>query len=187
MKHILIAILLSAIASASTVRESPAAAVRTSETCGDPANAVPYYRSYNPAVVDHFYTTDVALVSQAIAVAAYTLQEVAAMVFVTNEESTVQLFRLFSPGATDNFYTTSTTEVNSALQNGYALVTFEPTTFIYPTQICGSVPFYRLFSATGLDNFYTTSESERISFLSQGYTDVEITGYVLPLEPTQCD
>ncbi|KAJ7190442.1 hypothetical protein GGX14DRAFT_507223 [Mycena pura] len=120
-------------------------------------------------------------------VAKYPLQGVAAMVFVTNEESTVPFTRLFNPSATDTFYTTSTTELDAALQSGYSLVTGDPETFIYPTQICGSVPFYRLFNGNAKDNFYTTSESERTSFLSQGYADVEIAGYVLPFEASQCD
>jgi hypothetical protein len=116
------------------------------------------------------------------------LQEVAAFVFVTQEESTVPFYRLYSAAATDNFYTISTTERASALQNGYVSVTGDPFTYIYPTQVCGSVPFYRLYHETKKDNFYTISEAEREAFIAnQGYTDIEIAGYVLPATPTnQC-
>jgi hypothetical protein len=146
---------------------------------------MPFYRSYNPTVVDHYYITDVNGITDHAP--SYALQEVAALVFVTQEESTVQFYRLWSSAATDSFYTISTTERDNALKNGYAVIATDPLVYIYPTQVCGSVPFYRLFHKTKLDNFYTTSESERQDFISnQGYTDIEIAGYVLPLRSTQC-
>jgi hypothetical protein len=161
---------------------------RSPDTCGDPTDALPFYRSYNPTTVDHFYGTDVNLVNNAITGAGYSLQEVAAFVFVTQEESTVPFYHIWSHTATDSFYTISTTERDHALKNGYDLN--PPAEFyIYPNQVCGSVPFYRLYHETKLDNFYTTSESERLDFISnQGYTDIEIAGYVLPATAgTQCD
>ncbi|KAJ7853432.1 hypothetical protein B0H13DRAFT_1642903, partial [Mycena leptocephala] len=143
---------------------------------------LPFYRGYNSAEVDHFYSTNVNLVNQAAA--GWPLQEVAAFVFVTQEESTVPFYRLWSAAATDNFYTISATERASALQNGYILAPTDPFTYIYPTQVCGSVPFYRLYHETKKDNFYTISEAEREDFISnQGYTDIEIAGYVLPATP----
>ncbi|KAJ7292538.1 hypothetical protein C8J57DRAFT_1266265 [Mycena rebaudengoi] len=158
--------------------------------CGDPIHAVPFYRSYKPAAVDHFYTTNVNIVTRAITGASYSLQGVAALVFVTQEESTVPFYRLAIDGpgvAPDNFYTISTTERDNALQNGYLNVSSDPFTFIYPTQVCESVPFYHLFHKTKTDNFYTTSESEGLDFLAnQGYTDIGIAGYVLPVTSIQC-
>jgi hypothetical protein len=56
---------------------------------------VPFYRSYSSTNVDHFYTTDVTNLSNDILNAAYVLQSVAAFVFVTQEESTVQFYRLY--------------------------------------------------------------------------------------------
>ncbi|KAJ7712789.1 hypothetical protein B0H16DRAFT_1436434, partial [Mycena metata] len=166
-------------------------AIRASETCGGSTNAVPFYRSFASSVVDHFYTAQVTLVNNAVNVGSgasgFLLEEVAGLVFATQEESTVPFYRLGSAAATDNFYTISTAERDAALQNGYSVFANDPNTYIYPTQICGSVPFYRLFSAAGQDNFYTTSESERLDFiLNRGYADVEIAGYVLPVLPTQC-
>ncbi|KAJ6563860.1 hypothetical protein B0H19DRAFT_942391, partial [Mycena capillaripes] len=155
-------------------------------TCGDPIDARPFYRGYNPTEVDHFYTPNVNIVNQVNA--GWPLQGVAALVFVAQEESTVPFYRLHSTSATDNFYTISTTERYNAINAGYLLVTGDPFTFIYPTQVCGSVPFYRLYHETKKDNFYTTSESERLDFIAnQGYTDIEIAGYVLPVTSTQCD
>ncbi|KAJ7894427.1 hypothetical protein B0H14DRAFT_2559211 [Mycena olivaceomarginata] len=186
MKPILPAILLAATVSLTTARNIDKPSTRSAATCGDPGVALPFYRGFKSTTVDHFYTTKVDLVDNSI-LAGYALQGVAALVFVTQEESTVPFYRLWKASATDNFYTTSTTERDNAIQNGYVLWTPDPQTYIYPTQICGSVPFYRLYNSAQQDNFYTTSESERLDFITQGYTDIEIAGYVLPVASTQCD
>ncbi|KAJ7835624.1 hypothetical protein B0H13DRAFT_2369230 [Mycena leptocephala] len=115
----------------------------------------PIPAEYNPTVVDHFYTNDISNLNAAVAT--YPVQGVAALVFITQEESTVPFYRLYSAALTDNFYTINTTERDSALNNGYVFGN-DPFNFIYPTQICGSVPFYRLNHEKKFDNFYTTSE-----------------------------
>lgn len=149
---------------------------------------MPFYRAYDSVTVDHYYTPEVASVNDVVASGGWVLQGIAALVFVTPEESTVPFYRVANAAVGDNFYTISTTELDAALQNGYVLnpPPPDPVTYIYPTQICGSVPFYRLFSAAGQDNFYTISESERLDFIANGYVDVEIAGYVLALEAAQC-
>jgi hypothetical protein len=134
--------------------------------------------------VDHGYSTNVGIISRGTA--AYPLQEVAAFVFLTQEESTVLFYQLVSDAATDHFYTISETEKDAALADGYVLPAADPPTFIYPTQVCGSTPFYRLYSKTGKDNLHTTPESERLEFITNGYTDIEIAGYVLPTTAAQC-
>ncbi|KAJ7859907.1 hypothetical protein B0H13DRAFT_2355889 [Mycena leptocephala] len=187
MKYILSAIFLSVavgLTGALHIPEPIPAETRSSETCGDPTHALPFYRQYNPTVVDHFYTNDITNLNAVVAT--YPVQGVAALVFITQEESTVPFYRLYSAALTDNFYTINTTERDSALNNGYVFGN-DPFNFIYPTQICGSVPFYRLNHEKKFDNFYTTSEWERRDFISnQGYTDIEIAGYVLPVTSTQC-
>ncbi|KAJ6575660.1 hypothetical protein DFH09DRAFT_1150806 [Mycena vulgaris] len=72
--------------------------IRSSETCGDPNLAVPFYRTYLSTVVDHFYTTDVTNVNADILNGAYGLQSVAGFVFFTQEDSTVQFYRLYRYG-----------------------------------------------------------------------------------------
>ncbi|KAJ7734980.1 hypothetical protein B0H16DRAFT_1576995 [Mycena metata] len=57
-----------------------------------PADALPFYRAYNPAGVDHFYTANVNVLL--FSTGNYPLQEVAALVFTK----------------LDNFYTTWETE-----------------------------------------------------------------------------
>lgn len=150
---------------------------------------MPFYRAYDSVSIDHYYTPSVASVNNVVASGSWVLQGIAALVFITQEESTVPLYHLANGAIGDNFYTISTAERDAALQNGYILdpPPPDPVTYIYPTQICGSTPFYRLFSAAGQDNFYTASESERFDFIAnRGYADVEIAGYVLALEAVQC-
>ncbi|KAF8195257.1 hypothetical protein K438DRAFT_1760918 [Mycena galopus ATCC 62051] len=162
-------------------------AARSAETCGDPADAVPFYRLYYSPTVDHVYITDVNLINPAIQ-DGYSLETVPAMVFVTQEESTLPFYRLYNAAATDSFYTLNTTERDMALASGYVLQPSDPQTYIYPTQICGSVPFYRLYNSPSTDNFYTISETESIEAANQGYSYIGIAGYVLPQTAgdTQC-
>ncbi|KAJ7758693.1 hypothetical protein B0H16DRAFT_1720783 [Mycena metata] len=187
MKYIIPAIFFITVALGGAVSSSDPV-MRSAQTCGDPSDALPFYRSYQSSNVDHYYTTNVELVTEAITFTApYVLQEVAAFVFATQEESTVPFYRLYKSSATDNLCTTNTTERDNAIAIGYVPVANDLSTFIYPTQICGSVPFYRLYNAAKMDNFYTTSESERVDFIAnQGYADVEIAGYVLPSTASQC-
>ncbi|KAJ7760023.1 hypothetical protein B0H16DRAFT_1533372 [Mycena metata] len=191
MKYIVSAIFVSlafGLASAFNIQEPGANLKRSEDTCGscgNPADALPFYRTFVAPQVDHCYTTNLEIVNGQFA--AYRLQGVAGLVFATQEASTVPFYRLYNPTIFDSFYTTSATEKASALANGYVINTSDPVTYIYPTQICGSVPFYRLYSANETDNFYTTSESEMLEFIAnEGYTYVEIAGYILPVSCPQC-
>ncbi|KAJ7851890.1 hypothetical protein B0H13DRAFT_2359811 [Mycena leptocephala] len=186
MKYILSATFLSVAVRLAGLLPVSAAGLdmkRSSNTCGDPDDAQPFYRVFKPTPADYLYLTSIDQVNGATA---FAFDGVAAFVFVTQEESTVPLYRLaIGAGPTHNFYTTSTTEIATALQSGWR-VAGNPF-YIYPTQICGSVPFYRLYNASKGANFYTISESERLDFITnQGYIDVEVAGYVLPFMASQC-
>ncbi|KAF7346880.1 hypothetical protein MVEN_01440000 [Mycena venus] len=154
----------------------------TQSTCGNPADAVPFYRSYHSANVDHWYTPDVAQINT-YNPQGFALQGVAGLVFITQEPGTTPFYRLYNSALTDNFYTISLAEKVAAEQNGYITDGVSvPVSYIYPTQVCGSIPLFRLYSASGQDNFYTTSEAERINAIANGgYADVEIAGYILPV------
>ncbi|KAJ7719722.1 hypothetical protein B0H16DRAFT_1432655 [Mycena metata] len=159
--------------------------IRSSQTCGDPTLVVPLYRGYVAATSDHFYTTSIAnLNADTLTKGTGLLEGVAALVFVTQEESTVRFYHLYSSTALAHFYTTSTTERDDAISKGYVLQS--ELIYIYPTQICGSIPLFRLVSSTGKDYFYTTSESEVQDFISDGYTEQGAAGYVFPVVGPTC-
>ncbi|KAF7355824.1 hypothetical protein MVEN_00910600 [Mycena venus] len=167
MKYVVSALFVSwafGLASAFNIQEPGANVKRSNDTCGNPTSGVPFYRLYNAAGIDHFYTTDVTELIGACNV--NPLQEVATVVFLLQEESTVPFYRLRNVAKSDNFYTISTTERDNAIQNDYVLFAPNPVTYIYPTQICGSIPFYRLINVAKVDNFYTTSEAERLRFIT---------------------
>ncbi|KAF7354591.1 hypothetical protein MSAN_01372400 [Mycena sanguinolenta] len=189
MKYILPTILLSAAAyftSGLSTEPAPALQVRSAETCGDPAFALPLYRIFQPAVPARAYELDVTVVTAEIAQAGWTLERISAMAFPSQQESTVRFYHLGNGAGQSNFWTINTTELNAALQEGYSIVASD-ITYIYPTQICGSVPFYRASGSANKDNVYTTSESEYLQFIAEGFVDMGIAGYVLPLNVVQCD
>ncbi|KAJ7722717.1 hypothetical protein B0H16DRAFT_1473241 [Mycena metata] len=187
MKNILSVIFVLIAGAISTLDAKPAPGVtRTTETCGDPTLAVPFYRLFNPSIAHHLYCTGLANI-QAVVGPTWPYQALAAFVFLTQEESTVPLHQMVNPTTGDRIYTTNATEVTALQQTGYGVAALEPGYFIYPTQICGSVPFYRLSKVAIHDHFFTASETERIAAIdSQGYADEGIAGYVFAPEPTQC-
>ncbi|KAJ7721202.1 hypothetical protein B0H16DRAFT_1738377 [Mycena metata] len=158
---------------------------RSAATCGDPADALPLYRFLTGTGAEYIYFADLPIVQTQAAAKGWTFQGVAALVFTTQEVSTVPLYGLLHTGD-ESLYVADTTELANALDGGYVL-SGEPLVYIYPTQICGSVPFYYLTNAAKNSNFYTAVESERLDFINnQGYTDVNVAGYVLPLGCSQC-
>ncbi|KAG6832858.1 hypothetical protein H0H87_012790 [Tephrocybe sp. NHM501043] len=140
--------------------------------CGSRRRARPFYRLFNSAAVDHFYTLN----TSELSAAGYTFEGVSSFIFPTRQPGTVPFFRLYSPQATDHFYTTDPRERISAIRLGYRPEGIAG--FIYPNNNCGGVPFFRLYSPSGKDHFYTTSRSERRSAIAGGYNDEGIAGFV---------
>ncbi|KAG6832856.1 hypothetical protein H0H87_012788 [Tephrocybe sp. NHM501043] len=147
--------------------------LRVQNRCGRRIRARPFYRFYNNAAVDHFYTLNR---GEGASASGYNFEGVSSFIFPTRQPGTVPFFRLYSPQATDHFYTTSVSERNSAIGQGYNSEGIAG--FIYPNNNCGGVPFYRLYSPSGRDHFYTTSISERSSAIASGYNNEGIAGYV---------
>ncbi|KAG1763729.1 hypothetical protein EV702DRAFT_164667 [Suillus placidus] len=147
--------------------------------CCDPGLAVGFLRAYQPTYVDHFYTTDVSEMNNAITNLGYNSEGVAANVFPNQGPSTIPLYRMYNPQVIDHLYTTSYPEVQNAAANGYNYE--EIAAYVYDTNICGSIALYRLYSSAGTDHFYTTSASEANNAVAQlGYTMEGVAGYVLP-------
>ncbi|EED80862.1 predicted protein [Postia placenta Mad-698-R] len=148
--------------------------------CGNPHDAIPFLRAYNPSWTDHFYTTDAAEMKHAVADLGFTAEGNAGYVFKTQVGATIPLYRLYQPTALDHFYTTSESEKNTAVaKDGYVFESI--IAYVYSSQICGSIPLYRLYNAAVIDHFYTISASERANAAaSDGYTEEGIACYVLP-------
>ncbi|KAG6837770.1 hypothetical protein H0H93_001697 [Arthromyces matolae] len=152
--------------------------VQAPQACANPANARPFYRAYNSAKVDHFYTLSQNEINTAIRSGGYVSEGISSYIFPNSQTGTVPLFRLYNPTVVDHFYTTSSTERNNAQRLGYNSEGIAG--YIYPNANCGGVPLYRLYSASGTDHFYTTSASERDAATGVGYVSEGITGYVYP-------
>ncbi|KAF7374231.1 hypothetical protein MSAN_00305900 [Mycena sanguinolenta] len=181
MKHILPSILLSILVGLAAAMNNLHAAGRSAETCGDPDDALAWYRVGLVSQFAYGYSTDVTWVSSVIRNNEYSLQTIMGMVFLTQEESTVPCYFLESVPLVDNFVTINATERDAAIASGQYVLVPSHQTYIYPTEICGSIPMYRLYNSAKTSNFFTTSESERLSAISNsGYADLGIAGYVLP-------
>ncbi|KAJ7889284.1 hypothetical protein B0H14DRAFT_2691953 [Mycena olivaceomarginata] len=151
---------------------------RSAQTCGNPADAAPLFRAYNPTIGDHFYTTNASELQVAVISGGYTREQNAALVFTTQVLSSVPLYRLYSFAETDHLYTTSVEEMDSAIANGY---TYEKiAAYVYPSEICGATPLYRLFNQQMWDHFYTMSVGEVDFAETGGYVLEGIKAYALP-------
>ncbi|KAG2133702.1 hypothetical protein DEU56DRAFT_973078 [Suillus clintonianus] len=130
---------------------------------------------------DHFYTTNVTEMKNAVTNLGYNSEGDAAYVFTTEEPSTTPLYRMYNPSVFDHFYTTSYSEVQSAAANG-GYTSEGIAAYVYDINICGSIALYRLYSSGGTDHFYTTSASEADNAVANlGYTLEGIAAYVLPV------
>ena len=154
---------------------------RRTDDCG--YETVPLLRAYNAKITDHFYTSVIQQMENAIDNSGYTSQGDAAQVFPldTQNPNAVPLYRLYKTNE-DHFYTASATQRDNAINNsGYK--DEGVTAYIYASQICGSIPLYRMYQPTIVDHFYTVNETEKLDFLdNRGYVDEGITGYVLPIQ-----
>jgi hypothetical protein len=140
---------------------------------------VPLFRTYQPAIVDHFYTTNAAETQNAINNLGYNDEGVAARIWPTDGDGLVPLYRMYSPGATDHFYTTNPAERDNAIYNlGYNDEGIAG--FVFPYNQVGLVPLYRLYSPGGTDHFYTTNAAERDNAIDNlGYNNEGIAAWVL--------
>ncbi|KAJ8692048.1 hypothetical protein PTI98_009389 [Pleurotus ostreatus] len=166
------------IASIFLATQAAAIPAETAEqpSCPRTRAAVPLYRAYHGATVNHFYTTNQAEWQSTIGLG-YQQEGTAGRVYASQEVSTIPLYRLYNPSHVNHFYTTSEAEAVSASKNGYTREGVAA--YVFPTQICGSQPLFRLFNAANVDHFYTANWEERNSAIKSGYTDEGVAGYIL--------
>ncbi|PIL35342.1 hypothetical protein GSI_02067 [Ganoderma sinense ZZ0214-1] len=149
----------------------------TVPNCGYPT--VPFFRAWNNATTDHFYTTNKTEMD-AFMTQGYMAQGIAAYILPsdTPAPTAVPLFRMYDAKIGDHFYTTNATYRDLLLgQGNYASEGIAG--YVYPDQECGTVPLYRLLKyGEAADNFYTTDEEEVKDFIDQlGYDFMEVAAY----------
>jgi hypothetical protein len=136
--------------------------------------AYAFYRYFNSAAGDHFYTANYGELGPGRG--GYLLEGVQAYIPLQQYPGTIPLYRYWSLQGTDHFYTTNFSELGSG-GSGY---TYEGIAgYVYPTQAAGTVPLYRYWNLQATDHFYTTNFSE-LGSGSGGYVYEGIAGYVIP-------
>ncbi|KAF9568682.1 hypothetical protein CPC08DRAFT_795010 [Agrocybe pediades] len=138
--------------------------VAAPQAYGDPRLLVPFFRLWNPALKDDFYTVSVDEKNNAIAKLGYNDEGVAGYLWpntVAQQKKTIPLYRVYNgqAGVHNHFYTTSPVERDADINNlGYAN---EGTAgYVYNDTLCGGLPLYRLWSARAQNEFYTMDANE---------------------------
>ncbi|KAL0950182.1 hypothetical protein HGRIS_010175 [Hohenbuehelia grisea] len=156
--------------------------------------AVNFYRSYNGAGVDHFYTTNEAEWNGAVA-GGWAKEGVAARIMNKQVHGSVPLYRLYQAQFINHFYTTNAAERQTAItthkynDEGIA-------GYVFPDGRCGTKPLYRMYQhqipngnvypgrvyggyRITSDHFYTTDANERNNAVGKlYYADEGVVGYV---------
>jgi hypothetical protein len=136
--------------------------------------ALPFYRYWNNAVGDHFYTTNWAELNDGRH--GYVLDGVQCRAHPAPAPGTVALHRYWNPAVTDHFYTTNLDELGMG-RFGWA---YEGVAgFVYPAPAAGTLPLHRYWNPVTGDHFYTTSLSE-LGSGGHGWSYEHIQCYVLP-------
>jgi hypothetical protein len=134
--------------------------------------AVPLHRYWNPAVGDHFYTTNLGELGTGRL--GYTYEGIQCYVLPKESPGSVPLHRYWNPKNADHFYTTNFKELGNG-RFGYNYEGIQ--CHVYPSPQPDRVPLYRYWKAKIGDHFYTTNFAElgngRFGYKSQG-----IQGYV---------
>ncbi|ADO75141.1 hypothetical protein [Stigmatella aurantiaca] len=140
------------------------------------ADPVNLYRAYSDKASDHFYTTSMDEMFQAVN-GIYNYEGVAGKCLSTQEAGAVPLYRLWGGGKlSDHFYTTSWQERDIAIARG--TYTDEGVAcYVYMQQQPGTCAFHRLWNGT--DHFYTLSWQETLTAIgTYKYTYEGVAGYL---------
>ncbi|KAJ6507565.1 hypothetical protein DFH09DRAFT_1199880 [Mycena vulgaris] len=160
---------------------------RSAGTCGDSSDALPFYRLL-AGTGEYLYgrRPNHGRIRSSRRAERVDLQTVAALVFATQEVSTVPFYTLHSNAGREFLYVADTTELANVLNNGYHLST-------EPVGVYLSNPNLRKCSVLLLEQhgqkiqlLHRRGIRETRFYTNEGYTDVYIVGYVLPLWCSQC-
>ncbi|KAF9044420.1 hypothetical protein BJ165DRAFT_1390347 [Panaeolus papilionaceus] len=148
--------------------------------CGDPADAVPFYRTWLPT--DHFYTADAAENAAVLASGQGSAEGTPGRIFTFQALGTVPLYRLYSQALTDHHYTTSLGERDSLIANtSYSDQGIAG--YVYPDASCGGIPLYRAYNPPPVsDHLFTTAAWEVDWAVAEGpWTREGIAAWIVPL------
>ncbi|KAF9043931.1 hypothetical protein BJ165DRAFT_1389824 [Panaeolus papilionaceus] len=147
--------------------------------CGNPADAVPFYRI--PIPTDHFYTANPVENAAVQATVPGPVERPPGRVFTSQAPGTVPLYRLYSEPMTDHHYTTSLAERDSLIAN--TSYNYEGIAgYVYPDANCGGIPLYRSYiSAPIYDHFFTSSAAEVDAATAGGFSKEGIAAWIVPL------
>lgn len=142
------------------------------------AERLPMIRMYNPAINDHFYTSNRIEADEAAAKHGYRLEGEMGYMYRYEQANTEPVYRMWNPKAGKHFYTTSLDENRNALNSGFLQ---EGILGFVPNQYSGGgeVGLLRLYSPAEQKHFYTTSIAERDMLVGKGYKWEGYLGYGL--------
>jgi hypothetical protein len=136
--------------------------------------ATPFYRYWNAAVGDHFYTTSWGELNAGRG--GFSLDGVQCLIHPAPAAGTVALYRYWNPGVTDHFYTTDFNELGMGrfgwIHEGVA-------GFVYSAPAPGTMPLHRYWNPGAGDHFYTTNFDE-LGRGQHGWGYERVECYVLP-------
>jgi hypothetical protein len=139
-------------------------------------STAPFYRYWNQAVGDHFYTVNWAELDGGRG--GYVLDGVQCRILPASATATgaVPFHRYWNPTVTDHFYTTNLAELGMG-RFGWA---YEGVAgYVYAAPAAGTIPLHRYWNATIGDHFYTTSFDE-LGSGGHGWIYEHIACHVLP-------
>ncbi|KAJ8503199.1 hypothetical protein ONZ45_g11084 [Pleurotus djamor] len=141
--------------------------------------SIPFYRAFQPAVANHFYTTNQGEMDFATTWHGYQREVDAGRIFASEASGTVPLYRLWNAAVNDHFYITDAMIKDNAIRQGYRDEGIAG--YVLKSASCGSVPLHMLYSGAQKDHFYTTSEAEMIRARDlYKYVYEGVVGYVMP-------
>jgi hypothetical protein len=136
-----------------------------------PQSTTGWYRLYNPATGEHFYTVDYQEAFALRDAGTFRLEGVEGKVFQVEFVDSVALYRLYNPTTNRHFYTTSIVELDIVTKQGFYLEGVQGFLTFTSLSPDGSEmgPLYRLYNVITNDHFYTKSFDEAMAAERAGY------------------
>jgi subtilisin family serine protease len=119
------------------------------------AGTAPFYRYWNPSIVDHYYTTDWNELGSGLN--GWQFWQVECYVHTQQQPGTVPLYMYWNPTIGDHYYTTDFNELGSG-RSGWTF--YRISAYVYPQQQSGTVPLYMYWNAQQGSHFFTINYDE---------------------------